>query len=188
MRIHKALEAKSGHRAQRNYFTHRKVTFMVPYSRQEQNRHKRFYAKDRVFAVVRSKNLKLKQFKNMSKGEIALAVIKSKPPKMGEVKEISRGGLSFSYIENETDLTNFDEMDILFVEKDFHLSRLPFVTIEDTVIIEDGHIDALSMKRLTVQFRGLTSHQKNQLDHVLENYTTGEVPRKDSKQVWGSRP
>lgn len=161
---------------------------MTPVKRQKQSRHKRFYAKDRVFAVVRPRNLKLKQLKKMSKGEAALAIIKSKPPKMGEIMEISRGGLSFSYIENETDLTNFNEMDILFVEKDFHLRRLPFVPIEDTAIKEDGYIDALAMKRLTVQFKGLTPYQKDQLDHVLEHYTTGEVlPRNDNKQVWGSR-
>ena len=151
---------------------------------------KRYFVKNRVFAVVRSNEHKLDGIENMSKGEIALAVIKSKPPKMGEIVEISKGGLSFTYIENEADLTQFREMDILFVDENFHLSRLPFIPVEDKAFDAEAPLNALAMKRLAVRFHGLTEKQKRQILHMLENYTTGEVPIEmtlKSKQVWGSR-
>ncbi len=145
------------------------------------NKHKqkresrRYYVKERVFAVVRSKNHQLDQIDKMSQGEIAFAVIKSNPPKMGEIIEISRGGLSFTYIENEADLSKFKEMDILFADEDFHLSRLPFQPVEDTVIQEERHFHPLLMKRQTVKFDELSSQQKTKLEHIIRNFTTGEV-------------
>lgn len=153
----------------------------------DRRQHKRYFVKNRTFAVVRSKNLQLDQISNLSKGEIALAVIKSKPPKMGEIIEISRGGLSFSYIENEEGLDHLHEMDILFVDEDFHLSHVPFKPIEDTVIEDDAPFNALSMKRLTVQFTDLTPKQKLKIEHFIKNFTTQEVPVLSGKQVWGSR-
>lgn len=150
---------------------------------------KRYFVKNRVFAVVRSNEHQLDRIENLSKGEIALAVIKSNPPKMGEIVEIGKGGLSFTYIENEADLTQFKEMDILFVDENFHLSRLPFIAVEDKAFDTETPFTALSMKRLNVQFRGLTAKQKRLIKHMLENYTTGEVPIQmslPSKQVWGS--
>lgn len=136
---------------------------------------KRYYVKARIFAVIRSKNLQLDKIERMSKGEIAFAVIKSQPPKMGEITEISRGGLSFTYVENEADLSKFNEMDILFTDEDFHLSRIPFKPVEDTVIREDHHFQPLLMRRQTVKFDALSSKQIKKLDHMIKNYTTGEV-------------
>ena len=145
-------------------------------SKSERRQYKRYFVKNRLFAVVRSSEHKLNRIENMSKGEIALAVIKSNPPKMGEIVEISKGGLSFTYIENETELTQFREMDILFVDEDFHLSRLPFIPVEDKAFDTEAPFNALSMKRLAVRFQGLSPKQKRQIKHMLDNYTTGEVP------------
>ena len=138
--------------------------------------HKRYFVKERIFAVVRSNDHQLKQIKNMSQGEIAFAVIKSNPTKMGQIIEAGRDGLSFSYIENGKTLPVISEMDILFAEKDFHLSRLPFESIEDTAVAEKKTYSTHSMKRMRVQFGQLTPYQKSQIDHLLENFTTGEVP------------
>lgn len=152
----------------------------------DRREHKRYYVRNRLFAVVRSDDHQLKQIDNMSNGEIAFALIKSNPPKMGEIIEISRGGLSFSYIENERDLAELGELDIILAEKDFHLSRLPFKEVEDADVIDNSPFNALSMKRLTVQFEELSPQQKRKIDHLLSNYTTGEVPDPQSKQAWGS--
>jgi c-di-GMP-binding flagellar brake protein YcgR len=135
---------------------------------------------------VRSENHQLRRIDKMSKGEIAFAVFKSNPPRMGEIIEISRGGLSFSYIDNATDLTDFSEMDILFVDEDFHLTHLPFKTVEDEAIVDSNRIHTFQMKRQTVKFKNLSDRQKKQLEYVLKNFTTGEVPKQGSKQVWGS--
>ncbi len=143
---------------------------------QDRREHKRYFVKNRVFAVIRSENHKLKHIENMSNGEIAFAIIKSNPLKMGEIIEISRNGLSFNYIENEAKLADHRELDIVFAEKDFHLSRLPFVPVEDTALFDDGPFNALSMKRMAVQFEELTTQQKRKIEHLLNHYTIGEVP------------
>lgn len=159
---------------------------MIKTSRTDRRRHRRYFVKKRIFAVVRSEHHQLNRIDRMSKGEIAFAVFKSNPPRMGEIIEISRGGLSFSYIDNETDLSDFNEMDILFVDEDFHLTQLPFKPVQDTAIVDSNRIRTLQMKRQTVKFNKLSACQKKQLEYVLKNFTTGEVPKQGRKQVWGS--
>lgn len=156
------------------------------YQDRDRREHKRYFVKNRIFAVVRSENHQLKCIDKMSGGEIAFSLIKSNPPKMGEIIEISRGGLSFSYIENDEELATLSELDILFAEKDFHLSRLPFKAVEDSVMIDESPFNALSMKRMTVRFEKLTAQQKNKIEHLLSHYTTGEVINHSSKQAWGN--
>ncbi len=153
----------------------------------EQRKHKRYFVKDHIFAMVRSKNHQLSQIENMSKGEIGFAVLKSNPLKMGQIIEASLGGLSFSYIENKTELSKSSEMDILFADKDFHLSRIPFKPVEDTTLDRKAPFGTLPMKRMTVQFRDLTPHQQIKLGHLLDKYTIGEVPDPLSIQAQGSR-
>jgi len=161
------------------------ILFMSKHSAWERREHKRYYVKNRLFAVVRSDDHQLKKIDNMSNGEIAFALIKSNPPKMGEIIEISRGGLSFSYIENERDLDALGELDIIFAEKAFHLSRLPFKEVEDADVVNDSPFHALAMKRLTVKFEELSRKQKLKIDHLLSHFTTGEVADTKSKQAWG---
>lgn len=153
----------------------------------ERRQHKRYRMKNRIFAVICSGMHQLDAITSMSKGEIALAVIKSKPPRMGEIVEISLDGLSFHHIENDIDISQFSEMDILYADDDFHLSRLPFRTVKETALEGDAPFDVLAMKRLTVKFGGLTAEQKGQLDHLLENYTLRKAGKLIGKQVWGSR-
>lgn len=160
---------------------------MVANKNQERRQHKRYQAKKRIFAVVSSSVHQLGKIKKMSKGEVALAVMKSKPACMGEIVEISRNGLSFQHIDNGADLSQFSELDILYVDEDFLLSRLPFKTVNDTAIEGDAPFDVLSMKKLTVQFVDLTAKQKGQLDHLLEHYTAAKGSATLGKQVWGSR-
>lgn len=151
--------------------------------KRERRKNKRYYVKDHLFAVVRSKGDQLDQLDKMSQGEIGFAVLKSNPPKMGEITEISRNGLSFTYIENETDLSKFSEIDILLTDEDFHLSRLPFKPIDDASIREGRHLRPLAIKRQTVEFNNLSTKQQIKLEHLIKNFTTGEVSKTSSTQV-----
>lgn len=151
----------------------------------DRRENQRYYVKNHVFAVVRSKDHQLDQIDKMSKGEIAFAVIKSNPPRMGEITEISRNGLSFTYIENETDLSEFKEMDILFADEDFHLSRLPFKPVKDSAIHEEQHFHPLTMKQQTVKFNKLSFVQQTKLEHMIKNFTIGEVPRNNRQASAG---
>lgn len=152
----------------------------------DRREHKRYLAKNHLFAVVRSEHHQLKHIDQMSKGEIAFAIIKSNPIKMGDIIEISRGGLSFDYIENEEKLTGFKELDIIFAEKDFHLKRLSFIAVDDTALHDEGPFNALTMKRMIIQFKDLTTKQKEKIEHLIDNFTIGEVPKIGCKQAWGS--
>lgn len=156
-------------------------------NKQDRKDPKRYYVKNRIFAVVRSDNHQLERIGNLSKAQIAFAIMKSHPPKMGEIKEISKKGLTFHYIHNKSDVSKFKEMDILFVDEDFHLCRIPFKTIEDSALDLDGPFNTLAMNCLTVEFGGLSFKQKYQLKHVIKYFTTGEVPKGLSQQAWGSR-
>ena len=51
----------------------------------ERREHKRYFAKNHLFAVIRSDHHQLKKIDKMSKGEIAFALLKSNPSKMGEI-------------------------------------------------------------------------------------------------------
>ena len=139
----------------------------------ESERTQRYTLKKHSFAVVRSKNHLLDEIGSLSKGEIAFTVIKSKPPRMGRIVEISRNGLTFDYIENDETCSRKAEMDILVVDDNFHIRRLPFELIKDALIEADMPFDPLTMKRMTVQFSSLTYHQKRKLDHFLEHYASG---------------
>ena len=92
---------------------------------------------------------------------------------MGRIVEISRHGLTFDYIENDETCSSKAEMDILVVDDNFHIRRLPFELVKDALIESDMPFDSLTMKRMTVQFSSLTYRQKRKLDHFLEHYTTG---------------
>jgi hypothetical protein len=136
--------------------------------------------KNRIFAVIHSNvhHEQLGKLKEMSKGELALAILKSKPARMGEIVEISQEGLSFQHVENDADITKFSEMDILYTDDDFHLSRLPIKAVKETAVEADVPFDVLSMTKLTVKFKGLTRKQKGQLNHLLENYVS---PKKTTR-------
>lgn len=141
----------------------------------DRRRHKRYLVKNRVFAIVRSDDHLLERIESMSKGEIAMAIIKSRPQCMGEIVEISRSGLSFLYIDTECILKNNCEMDILFIDEDFHLSRLPFKAVEDRSITADTPFDVIRMKHLAVKFEELTNKQKSKLDLLLKHFAAGRV-------------
>ncbi len=142
----------------------------------DQRRHKRYYVRDRIFAVVRSKNHQLRQIKNMSQGEIGFALLKSNSPKMGQIIEASLGGLSFSYVVNQAASSKSREMDILFADQDFHLSRIAFRPVEDTTLEHNSPFGPLPMKRMTVEFQELTPQQRLKLGLLLDKYSIGEVP------------
>ena len=141
-------------------------------ARNDRRRHKRYPVNDRLFAIVSSDRHLLDRIENMSKGEIAMAIIKSKPSRMGEIVEISRSGLSFRYIATDRMLDHTCEMNILFIDKNFRLSRLPFQVMDDRSISSEPPFDVLRMRRFGVKFGGLTSRQKFKLDHLLKNYTS----------------
>jgi hypothetical protein len=147
---------------------------MKPSQKRDPGRSRRYPLKKHSFAVVRSNNHLLDEIDSLSKGEIAFTIIKSKPPRMGRIVEISRNGLTFDYIENDEACSRNAEMDILVVDDNFHIRRLPFELVKDALLESDVPFNSLTMKRMTVEFNSLTYQQKRKLDHFLEYYTSGK--------------
>ncbi len=140
----------------------------------DRRQHKRYSLSHRVFAIVRSDAHSLERIEHMSKGKIGMAIIKSNPMRMGEILDISRSGLSFRYIATDRIMTSPCEMDILCSNGDYHLSRLPIQTVQDTFIAPESPFEVLKMKRLTVKFGGLTNRQKVKLNQLLVDISTGK--------------
>jgi len=139
----------------------------------DRRRHKRYPLCHRAFAIVRSDAHALERIDRMSKGKLGMAIIKSNPMRMGEILDISRSGLAFRYIATDRTLTSPCEMDILCGNGDYHLTRLPIQTVEDTFIAPESPFEVLKMKRLTVKFGGLTNRQKIKLNQLIEDISTG---------------
>jgi hypothetical protein len=95
--------------------------------------------------------------------------------KLGQIIDISRGGLAFRYIANGKRSKGPDQLDIMLVEKDFHLKKLPFKTIADFEITSEIPLNSLQTRRCGVQFGKLTKSQISQLDFFIKNHTIGEA-------------
>jgi hypothetical protein len=144
----------------------------------ERRKYKRYRAKKLTFAVVRSDcaACEIDCIDQMSRAEVALAVFKSKPAKMGQIDDLSLEGLSFSYIDDiADDLDESKTLDILFVDDNFFLTRLPFEIVQEYEIDDERTFSPITMRRRSVAFGNLTSDQRNKLDYFITSHTTGEA-------------
>jgi len=140
----------------------------------ERRRHKRFSAKEKTFAFIRSQNSGLDGINQMSMGEIACAVYKSKPVKIGQVIDMSQGGLSFDCVDGAGSDNERFFMDILSADDKFHMSRIKFKTVRETRIKEAPSLNPITVKKQGVQFVELTFKQISKLEDFLRNHTDGE--------------
>jgi hypothetical protein len=96
---------------------------------------------------------------------------------VGRVINISMAGLTFSYMADGKPLGQSSILDIFLVGRNFHLRDLPFRTISD-VISDRIPFSSAKMRKCTVQFKDLTSHQMFQLKHFIQNHTSGDEKSK----------
>ncbi len=140
-------------------------------SKPERRNTKRFSVKKGAFAFLRTKRKSYINIDKMSMGEIAIAVIKSNPSKVGPIKNLSKDGMSFQYVADGTKSAEAFSLDLLHADRRMHLKDLPFKAVADLEIQDDLSLNPIKSKQFSVQFKGLTSNQKRQLDHFIRHST-----------------
>ena len=144
-------------------------------NRTERRRHKRFSAKEKTFAFIKSSKSRLDRIGQMSMAEIVCAVYKSKPVKIGQIVDVSQGGLSFDFVDGANPDSERSFLDILSAGDKFHLDKIRFRTVRETRIEDDPSLNPIAMKKQVVQFVGLTAEQTSKLENFLRNHTDGEI-------------
>ena len=118
-------------------------------ARVEQRKHKRFGVQDGAFVILRPTDTGV-----------------------GRLIDISMGGLTFDYVTRKVPSIEATELDIFLTDSDFRLYEFPCQSVWDLIIYEIPTA-ALHKRRCGVQFGELTQSQVFQLEHFIQNYTTG---------------
>ena len=92
----------------------------------------------------------------------AIVVLKSYPSTMGKLIDISMDGLSFRYIHNLERLDRTTVLDIFQSNTGFYLGRAAFDTVSSEKISD-------FVRRLSVQFKGLSRRQRARLENFIED-------------------
>lgn len=138
----------------------------------ERRNTKRLSVKRGAFALIRSKNESLINIDKMSMGEIAIAVIKSNPTKLGQIQNLSKEGMSFQYVADDSKSKGIFSLDLLLADRRMHLKDLPFKPVSDFEIQDDLSLNPIKTKQFSLQFKELTSNQKEQLDNFIRHTTS----------------
>jgi hypothetical protein len=126
----------------------------------------------------REERVELRKHKRFRAHENALIVFRPYSIKVGFIVDISMGGLTFRYsdVASEEPSKESFELDIILLDTDFHLEKVPCESLRDWVIYK-VHVRsrAITMRQCAVRFGELTQSQILQLEHFIKNHTMGEV-------------
>ena len=134
---------------------------------------KRFPVKEGAFAFMKAKNDGFVDIDDMSMGEIAIAVIKSNPSKMGQITDLSKDGMAFQYISYDCIDKETCGVHLLLADQRMLVENLPFRTVADFEVSDNVPFSPLKTKKISIQFKELTHHQKKQLDAFIQ-HTKGD--------------
>ena len=124
---------------------------ITPEKKIERREHKRFFAQEGVYALIKNNSSKL-----------------------GQIKNISRGGLAFSYIVNEEQMHESFKVDIFISGQGFCLKNIPSKKISDFHIDNQLPFTTFAIRQVGIQFNELNHNQLSQLDNLIRDHTTGE--------------
>jgi hypothetical protein len=123
----------------------------------ERRRHRRFLAKDSVFAVCIPTYVRLGRVVDISRGGVAFHYI----PDFGDDKAFCRKSLNLDVFETESSrYLKGVECNIVY---DAEAPRLTSVC------------DAYQFRRCGVEFGGLSRDQSSELDFIIENFTAEKI-------------
>ena len=145
-------------------------------NRTERRQAARYPAKDRAFAVLRSRPTQLGRFNELSMGEIAAKLLKNKPNILGQIADISSGGLAFTYFPTNRTNDNNLELDILFMYDRFFLYKVPYAIVDDVQTAAGMPDGMMPIRRCSIKFGRLHHNQKSQLDYFIANFTKSGHP------------
>jgi c-di-GMP-binding flagellar brake protein YcgR len=112
----------------------------------------------------------------------SFVTIGSDEPILGQIMDISMGGIAFRYMDSKKP-TDESRLDMFLTEGDMCLGQVPIKAVSDyeipnTVLcktVDEIPPSCRTMRRCGVQFGDLTQHQRSQLQHYIQNHTTGIV-------------
>jgi hypothetical protein len=114
----------------------------------EQRQHKRYLVKERSFAVLGPKALRL-----------------------CHLIDIGRGGLSFRYFADKDEMNGeTNALDILCGEN-YYIEKIPARNVSDRQLSPDQPFGSLAMRRRSVQFGEMTPAQVEQLENFILHNT-----------------
>ena len=111
----------------------------------------------------------------------AFVVFRPQFSKIGPIEDISRGGLRCNYLHPVTEETPEGKtshlIDIFISNNGFHLSNIPCNLIYDAEPNDDQltFMPYLVNRQCGLKFDRLTEEQEKQINHFLENHTTGNA-------------
>jgi hypothetical protein len=115
-----------------------------------------------------------RQCKRFRVREDTVVIFRSPDAGMGRLIDISVDGLTFDWVTSEVLPIEATKLDICRPDSLFILYNLSCQSIWELSIYEERPT-SLHRKRCGVQFGELTRDQKSQLEHFIQNHTTGEV-------------
>jgi hypothetical protein len=115
-----------------------------------------------------------RQYKRFRVRDDTVVIFRFPDAEMGRLIDISMGGLTFDWVTSEVLPIEVTKLDICRTGSLFILYNLPCQSIWELSIYEK-HPTSLHRKRCGVQFGELTPEQRFQLEHFIQNHTTGEV-------------
>ena len=112
--------------------------------------------KERLVESRRRKRYKVK--------EGVFAVIRGPSPQLGEITDASGSGLAFKYQGEEKLCKESSELEILALNDNFRIKRLPIRGVWD-------YKTANEMRKRGVKFGKLTYRQRSQIKFFMQNYS-----------------
>lgn len=107
--------------------------------------------------------------------ENTFALLRGRASKLGRVIDISNGGLAFRYVSLGERLRGPLQLDLVPPHEDLRLNKLPVRVVSNFEIESKTPSGLIRLRRVGVQFGGLTRNQRYQLDQFIRNYTAGDV-------------
>jgi hypothetical protein len=103
------------------------------------------------------------------------AVLGPNSTKVGRVIDISLSGLAFRHVDKEEPLSGLNELDVFMIDHDFHVNKIPFETVSDYEIRNEGPLALMKTRQSGLRFGELTPNQRSLLEYFIQNHTLGEL-------------
>jgi len=95
----------------------------------ERRKHKRYSMPRGTFVILRNKFDPLRNYANMSIGEIAMVLYKSEPEAMGQVTNLSAGGIAFGGKAIGSPDAGNVQLDLLMTELGIYVHNIPYAVV-----------------------------------------------------------
>jgi hypothetical protein len=100
--------------------------------------------------------------------------------KVGKIKDISVAGLAFEYISGQDSMGEMAQVDILLLDGEIHLSKLPCTVAYEHDVRKHDTLRRfgrpLVTKQCGVKFGNLAENQRTQLENLITRHTLGPLP------------